>query len=141
MAWGTSPWKSRIQHQPRANALPLPHIGYPDKSISSDLADCIPLVESISESGVFRKRRMGAAITHSERCEGLPRRNLYFLERARKSDGVGGTRLCREKTSKEAERGWVAQPMPVTSDMLKSTPFPPYMISWRKMAAANAKYA
>ena len=105
--------------------FPSYHIGCPDKSLSSDLTAGIPLVGSISESSVSRKRRMGATITQSVWREGLFRRNLDMPERVRKSDGADLEMLRWEKALNEVERGWVARPIPVTSDALKPIPLPP----------------
>ena len=84
---------------------------------------------------------MGATIAQFERHEGLSRRNLDMLGRVRNSDGVEPTMIFSAKTLKEVGRGWATQPMPVTSDAIKSVPFRPYFLSGRNMEALGAKYA
>ena len=110
------------------------HLGYPDKALPSDLTKGMPVVGEVPGSGISRKRPRGEDATLPERREGLLARNQLAVERAREAAGADVARLCWEKTMREVEKGWAAQPVPLADAILPSAPpFPIELLSTRIM--------
>ena len=94
----------------------------PEKSTPGDLTNGMPVVGAAPESGGFRKRARQDSATLPDWREGLLTRNHLMVERARQGAGAKEARLCWEKTMREVAKGWVAQPVPVATEILASIP-------------------
>ena len=122
-------WISRLPEGSPAGAINFAlihflckHLNYPDTSLPADLTSGMPVVGQVPVSGVFHKRARPANVTLPDWRVGLRERNLCMVERARKSAGSEEARLCWEKTLKEVNRGWVTKPVPVTDQLINTTP-------------------
>ena len=110
--------------------LLIDHLDYPDRSLVEDLANGMPLVGDVQPTNVFPKRERPMRADYQAWKDGLPERNRLMVQRVIKSADTEESRLCWEKTVKEAAAGWLSPPTPVTEAALNSIPLSPRFAKW-----------
>ena len=125
-------WKALSPETSPARKLNLPLIHklvlaskFPDSRIAYDLFYGMPIVGDVEPVETLRERETPPSLTLDQLAEGLRGNNAAVIARITRDQNSDLSAVCWGETLKEAEKGWISQPVPVTEAAMASTPLTP----------------
>ena len=141
-------WASVMPDGSPARELNLPlfallarSLNYPDTSLVKDIALGMDITGAIPPTNTLKTKARAASSEVSEWAARIPAANESAVDHVMAKQGSPEAVACWNLSLKEASRGWISEPTPLTPEVMGKTPLTPrFALPERHGLSANKKF-